>query len=75
MESALYLLTLKDEVGSTEVGVRWHRMRGRCGSGSRTLGERAKACCEYAATDGNEIMKRLARRGMVRREGGKWRRI
>jgi hypothetical protein len=44
-----------------------------CGSGAKGSGKRRTGtCCPYAASDGYEAMKRLAARGLVKREDAKW---
>lgn len=68
------------QIRSFEAGRILHADRkargGGCGVGERTLKtDRAKSCCAYAPTDGNEALRRLARRGAVVRAGrGVWRR-
>jgi hypothetical protein len=80
-------LTANGSIRSVEAGVMVHNARGvypisgnpRCGYGNRRYAgtDRAIACCGYAGTDGNEAMKRLMRRGLVRRasDRGPWVRV
>lgn len=67
----LHQLRWRGTLRSAEVGVIVHAMRenATCGPARRAAG-----CCQYAAVDGNEAMKRLMERGLVRRTGerGVW---
>ena len=55
-----------------EVGVMMHAGR-RHPYGFILAKPRAKACCQYASSDGYDALRRLERRGLVRREGrGQW---
>jgi hypothetical protein len=79
---ALRYLTMQGQIRSVEAGVMVHSARGHCGYGAkddRVGGRRDSriSCCNYAATDGNELMKRLMERGIVRRvsERGPWVRV
>lgn len=61
---------------STQAGVIVHAIRGHCGYGSRD--ERyhsvyaGEGCCRYCASDGGDVMKSLARRGLVVKVAGIW---
>jgi len=76
-----YMREHDGEISSTRAGVIVHACRASgCSSGPSaasdrwTPGERGEACCPWAASDGGECMKRLARRGLVYHAGpGCWR--
>jgi hypothetical protein len=74
--AVLDALREKGSIRSVEAGVIFHRSRGKCGVGRRTDGFEGVGigCCAYAAADGNEVLKRLMKRGLVRRsvERGRW---
>lgn len=72
MRYALWLLDQHGVVSSTFVGTKWHAARARCSRQSKPVGSRSLACCQYASTDGNEIMKRLAKRGLAQRKEDGW---
>lgn len=63
-------------IRSVEAGVIVHRHRGYCGYGAKGGSmerEDALGCCPYAAADGLEACKRLAKRGLLRRTSpGRW---
>jgi hypothetical protein len=81
------LILASAPIRSVEAGVIVHASRGHCGFGARggRIGhvvdgkfvplDRPKgiACCAYAAADGLEACKRLAKRGLLRRVApGRW---
>jgi hypothetical protein len=66
-------LALFSHMTSTQAGRVVHEMRGHCGFGARsTVGYAGLGCCEYASTDGSEVMRGLQERGLVEKEGGLW---
>lgn len=78
------LLRRQGSIRSVEAGVIAHAHRAAAGrpcggAGARSTGwrgsGRAVGCCAYAPVDGNEVMKRLAERGLARRDPerrGRW---
>lgn len=75
------LRRVREEGGlrGVEAGVMIHAARNAerrfpvCGGGAKGHGPtRSGACCHYAATDGAEAMKRLQKRGLVKKKGKKW---
>lgn len=65
-------------ITSTQAGIIAHKERGHCAyQGARvdTYTGKGQGCCGYASTDGLEILKSLARRGLVQRIAetlGRW---
>lgn len=73
----LRMLAAEGELRSIDAGVIVHANRGACGAGAKSDSwtGRGLACCPYAASDGNECLKRMAARGMVYRDPdrpGRW---
>lgn len=76
-QEVLAVMRRDGSIRSVEAGVIFHRGREKgCGVGRRSAAfeGRGVGCCAYAAADGNELLKRLMERGLVRRSGerGRW---
>lgn len=56
------------EIRAVEAGVIIHTHRTQAGTGRCGRHRTALACCQYAASDGLEALKRMAKRGLVRRK-------
>lgn len=75
---ALRYLATHGEISSVEAGVMSHRHRDRDFDRHVAMwvsAYRGKGCCRHASSDGNEMMKRLMARGLVRRDPtqrGRW---